>query len=88
MAAVMRSGPAPSFSMAAMVFSSTPANAPFPAGMGGADHAGLRVGEQHRRAVGGKDPQRDPGQVASPFHRLRAACRTPNPFLTVWTVAL
>ena len=31
-----------------------------PAGMGGADHPGLPVGEQHRRAIGGDDPQRHP----------------------------
>ena len=28
-----------------------------PAGMGGADHARLRVGEQDRRAVGGEDAE-------------------------------
>ena len=34
-----------------------------PAGMGGADHPGLGVAEQHRRAVGGDDAQGDAGPV-------------------------
>ena len=29
-----------------------------PAGMGGADHAGLGIGKQHRRAIGGEDAER------------------------------
>ena len=62
MAAAIRARFAPSFSMAAMVASSTPAHRAFPAGMGGADHARLGVGEQHRRAIGGEDAQRHAGQ--------------------------
>ena len=71
MAAAMRSRRAPSFSMAATVASSTPAKRAFPAGMGGADHAGLGVGEQHRRAIGGQDAQRHAGHGRSPGRRLR-----------------
>ena len=34
-----------------------------PAGMGGADHPGLGIGEQHRRAIGGEDAQRHAGRA-------------------------
>ena len=40
-----------------------------PAGMGGADHAGLRVGEEHRRAIPGDDAERDAGPAR--HHRVR-----------------
>ena len=42
-----------------------------PAGMGGADHARLAVGEQDRRAVGGEDAEREAGPVGD--HRVGAA---------------
>ena len=35
-----------------------PAKGPAPSRMGGADHAGLRVGEQNRLAIGGQNRQR------------------------------
>ena len=48
---------APSEIIAAIAWSVTPADRAAPAGMGGADHAGLGIGEQHRRAVGGDDAE-------------------------------
>ena len=47
-AATIAAGLAPSRTMAATVASITPADRAAPAGMGGADHAGLGVGEQDR----------------------------------------
>ena len=35
-----------------------------PAGVGGADHAGLGIGEQDRRAVGAEHAERDAGAIA------------------------
>ena len=43
----------------------------FPAGMGGADHTRFRVGEQHRRAVGGEDAEDQAGPVGD--QRVRPA---------------
>ncbi len=37
--------------------------------MGGADHARLAVGEEHRRAIGGQDGQPQPRTVG--HHRIR-----------------
>ncbi len=36
--------------------------------MGRADHAGLGIGEQHRRAIGGEDSEQQPGPVGD--HRV------------------
>ena len=36
-----------------------------PAGMGGADHAGVRIRQQHRRAVGREHAERDAGTVGN-----------------------
>ena len=49
---------APSFSIAAIVASSTPVSAPLPSGVRRADHTGLRVGEQDRPAVRRGDADR------------------------------
>ena len=43
-----------------------------PAGMGRADHAGLAVGEQHRRAIGGEDAEQQAGPVGDQRVGLRA----------------
>ncbi len=53
----MRLRAAPSFSIAATVASMHAGERAVPAGMGGADHAALRIGEQHRPAVGGGDAE-------------------------------
>ena len=62
-AAAMRARSAPSDSIAATADSITPPKRALPAGMGGTDHAGLRVGEQDRRAIGGEDAEREAGPV-------------------------
>ena len=64
--------------MAAMVASSTPPMRAAPAGVGGSDDAGFRVGKQHRGAVGGQHAERraarcrDDGVGARPLVRLQA----------------
>ena len=55
-----------------------PAQRALPAGMGGADHAGIRVGEQDRRAVGGEDAERQAGPVGDDFIGIRAAIVGPG----------
>ena len=64
--------------MAATVASMTPADRAAPAGMGGADHAGLGVGEQDRRAVGGDDAERDAGAVGHHGVGARTGARRPR----------
>ena len=61
----MRLRSAPSLSIAAIVASMTPVERAAPAGMGGADHAGLLVGEQHRPAIGGRHAD---GEAGRPGH--------------------
>ena len=68
MAARMFSGLAPSATMAATVSRDDAAGGALPAGMGGADDAGLGVGEQHRRAVGGEDAEQQVRAVGD--HRV------------------
>ena len=49
--------PAPSRSIAAMVASVTPASAPRQPAWAAPIDAGLGIGEQHRRAIGGEDAE-------------------------------
>ena len=44
-----------------------------------ADHAGLGIGEQHRRAIGGQDAERDPGPVGHHRVGMRAQALVPRP---------
>ena len=48
-----------------------------PAGMGGADHAGAIVGEQHRRAIGGEDAEHEAGTARD--HRVGDRRTVPGP---------
>ena len=70
-AAAMRCGAAPSFVIAATVASSTPPTRAAPAGMRRADRCRPRIGEQHRRAIGGEDAERDARRFASPCASAR-----------------
>ena len=54
------------------------ANRAAPAGMGGAGHTGLRVGQQDRRAVGGDDAERDVGPVGHHGVGARAVAGRPR----------
>ena len=68
-AAAIVAGLAPSAAIAAMRRLEHAGDRAAPAGMGGADHAGLRVGEQDRCAVGGDDAERDVRRGRSPWRR-------------------
>ena len=46
--------------------------------MGGADHAGLAVGEQDRRAIGGEDAEREAGPVGDDRVGMRAGVVGPG----------
>ena len=76
-AATIAAGSAPSRIMAATVASITPADRAAPAGMGGADHAGLGIGQQDGRAVGGDDAESDIGAVR--HHRVGARAVAGSP---------
>ena len=67
-AAAMRSTPAPSDSIAAIVASVTPASAPRQPAWAAPTTPASRVGEQHRRAVGGQDAEQQAGPVGD--HRV------------------
>ena len=56
-AAVIRSGAAPSADHRRHDAFQHAVERTLPAGMGGADHAGLRVGQQDRAAIGGEHAQ-------------------------------
>ena len=69
---------APSFSIAAMVASADSAERAAPPGMGGADHAGLSISEQDRRAIGGQYGEQQPGPVGDHGIGVRARVLRPR----------
>ena len=57
-----------------------PRKSAFPAGMGGADHAGLRIGKKHRCAIGRQHAQRQPGTAGDLGVCLWRIIRLPGVF--------
>ena len=81
-AARMRERSAPNASMALTRRLDDSAERALPSRMRRADHACRRIGEQHRRAVGGEHAERDLPCPSSPSHRLwarRRATKAPRP---------